>query len=285
MQGNKIGYQQRTIKLIFRRVQFPRVFDHRQGSRHALIAAARVDNDRHFAAVHPRIGTGCRSSPRADAHVVAVGAEQRPADVCAVITAQALRRDGAIIADLLREHVAHIVQLRGFGKVINIMDIQERPPFVLPAFGRMPVQKDLSVFFNADDIRVFVDRTHKRMMLTLPHEDGYIENVIRVGGQHLDGCCRKIRAELHFCLRTHARDHFISLVRLAAQHADGSRCLQALPPLCVGNDNAFDIFDDISARLHLDAVGDFPEHIACFCGAVSDGDRLRTAHGREKLFL
>ena len=109
MDGDKIRHDERAVKLLLARFQLARVDNDGQRGRHALIAAARVDDNRLFAAVHARVRA--RGSPGLGAvlHAVAIGIEQDFSDGRAVLPCQSCLSDGRVIFDLARDGRADVV--------------------------------------------------------------------------------------------------------------------------------------------------------------------------------
>ena len=109
MDGDKIRHDERAVELLLACFQLARVDNDGQRSRHALIAAARVDDDRLFAAVHARVRA--RGSPGLGAvlHAVAIGIEQDFSDGRAVLPCQSCLSDGRVIFDLARDGRADVV--------------------------------------------------------------------------------------------------------------------------------------------------------------------------------
>ena len=106
---NKVRHDERAVELLLARFQLARVDNDGQRSRHALIAAAGVDDDRLFAAVHTRVRA--RGSPGLGAvlHAVAIGIKQDFPDGRAVLPCQSCLSDGRVIFDLARDGHADIV--------------------------------------------------------------------------------------------------------------------------------------------------------------------------------
>lgn len=109
MDGDKIRHDERAVELLLARFQLARVDNDGQRRRHALIAAARVDDDRLFAAVHARVRARGSPSLGAVLHAVAIGIEQDFSDGRAVLPCQSCLSDGCVIFDLARDGRADIV--------------------------------------------------------------------------------------------------------------------------------------------------------------------------------
>ena len=106
---NKIRHDECAIELLLTRMQLMRVDDNGKRRRHTLIAAAGVDDNRLFAAVHARVRA--RGSPGLGAvlHAVAIGIEQDFSDGRAVLPCQSCLSDGRVIFDLARDGRADVV--------------------------------------------------------------------------------------------------------------------------------------------------------------------------------
>ena len=72
------------------------IFDHRQGNRQSLVAAARIDDNRQTAAAHTGVGSSGRTSLGASPDGVLTDFQQGASDLCAKGTAQTGTGDGGI---------------------------------------------------------------------------------------------------------------------------------------------------------------------------------------------
>ena len=106
--GDEVGNQQRPVQSILVRSQLLGVFNHWERSGKPLVPAARDNDHRQAAAVHPGVGPGGSHGLGPDLHIVPIGGEQHLADIGAVIPPQALLGDGGIKADLPGKGLLHI---------------------------------------------------------------------------------------------------------------------------------------------------------------------------------
>ena len=60
--------------------------------------------------------------------------------------------------------------------------------------------------------------------------------------------------------------------------------LDAFQSAGMGDHHTFHIFDDVAAAADGQLLRQSAQHIADLCPAVSNGNRLRAAHGRHQLF-
>lgn len=117
MNRQQVGKRQRPIKLFLGCAQFLGVLNDGQGGGHSLIATARIDNHRQFAAIHTRVRS--RGSPRLGPgpYIPAVGIQQHLADVRAIVSPQALVRHHGIVGNLPVQYIADVLQIHGIRKV------------------------------------------------------------------------------------------------------------------------------------------------------------------------
>ena len=85
MQGDEVGEQQGAVEFFLVSTCFFGVFDDRQGDGHTLIATAGIDDYGQLTAVHAGVRTGSGSGPGPDMDVLAIGFEQRLADIGTIV--------------------------------------------------------------------------------------------------------------------------------------------------------------------------------------------------------
>ena len=88
MNRHQVAHYKCAVQLIFGYFEFLRILDDRQGARHALIAASGINDNRHGAAIHPGIRSGCRFCLCTNLNIITICIQKRTAYFCAVRIAQ-----------------------------------------------------------------------------------------------------------------------------------------------------------------------------------------------------
>ena len=293
---NQVGEGQGAAESLIGGPQLPRILNDRHRDRDALIAAARVDDDRQLTAAHTGIGGCCCLGNSTVAHIIAVKFQHCRADVRTVIPPQSLLRDAGVVPDLGFQQGADVVDLAGIGKCKDIRDVQQCPvcqttlgrggvTAALLCLLRGMIQQHFAVSPDQDNIRVVLADAHHGRIAPLPQRHNNVEDKAVVDCLHRDR--HLLQEGAHRCLlvRCYSCDDLQRLVRLPAD--DACRCggLNALHAIGVGHDDALDILDDVAAHADLDFVRHAAQHIPRLGGGVGDGDRFGAAHGRDQLLL
>ena len=284
---NKVRHDECAIELLLTRMQLMRVDDNGKRRRHALIAAAGVDDNRLFAAVHARVRAG--SGPRLSAvlHAVAVGVKQDLADGRAVLARQSRLSNGGIVLDLARDGCAHVIKIDFICKCNDVFDRQQLAAFVRLGglLRKRFAEQNLTVVLDAHDIRVAVDDLDKGRLVPCVGAHLNIERAAQRRLCHRDLHRGKVIVEQRQLLLRNIGQHLKLRVRVADAHTrcDGNR--DSLAPARVRDDDAFDIFNDIAADGQFDPLRQSFQCFPCERARVSDGNGLRAAHRGHKLFV
>ena len=287
MQRDQIAEEQCPVQLLFVRIQSFRIDDHRKRYGQSLVSAARTDDHRQFAAVHPCIRTGCSICLGAVLQIIACFQKYFP-DIGAVIIFQPILRDRSIAFDLAVEDLPDIFQIARTRKVIDIMHRKQgiiRDIFLAFIRFRILFLKHLSVFFNEDDLRMLIGNTDLRIGCTAKYSDDHIKYVIRLQRHDFDRRLFEIGSQTLLRLLADTRDDFQFSVFIAAEHSDPGSCRDAPSSACVGNDNAFDVFDDIAACFHGDFLRERSKRCTRSGGTVGQSDRFRAPHRADQFTL
>ena len=280
--GEEVGDQKGAVHGVFLHAHVLCILNHRQGSGHALVAAARVDDDRQLTAAHAGVGTGGGPGLGPGADVGAYVMEEGLADVGAPVAPQALVGDGGVHLHLAMEGLTDILQVTGGGKVIDTLHAQKRVIRCLGVHhlglhGFFP--EDPAVLFNQDDVGVLRGDADLGIGVSLMGDDADIQHHAPVHRDQGDGGGCNVRGELCFGLLGNCLDDLQKGLFIAAQNADGCGGCDAPATIGAGNNNALYVFDDIAAGLHLDAVRDGPQNRPGHGGTVGDGNGLCAALG------
>ena len=286
--GGQVGQAQSPVELLVADLQLLGVLDDGQGSGHALVAAAGVDDHGHFTAVHPGVGTGrCHGlGPDHDA-ALTVGLKQHTSDVGAVVPPKTFLGDGAVVLDLPIQNVLHVGDVHGFREVQDVPQIQAgavgKTGLALALHRR--IQEHLAVALDVDDIRVIVDDPDAGTVLPVENSDHDLKGQTVVDVLHGNGGALQIGAHLGDLLRGHVRDD-LQLPGCVAAHDSGYRRRgNALHVVGIGNNHAFHVLDDAAAGTDGHPIGHLAQNLPGLRRAVGQGDGLGAAHGRHQLLL
>src|SRR5699024_7300603 len=119
--GDQVGHQQRAQQRVVGQALFPRVDDHRHRGGQPLVAAARNDGHRQFAAAHAGVAARGGRGGGAGVHIPGGGAEQRAPHLRAPGAAQPFFGGGHTAVDLPLQQFAHVVQVGAGGKVQDVL--------------------------------------------------------------------------------------------------------------------------------------------------------------------
>ena len=286
--GGEVRQSQSAVQLFVADLQLLGVLNDGQGSGHALIAGAGIDDHGHFTAVHTGV-RACRCHGLGPNHhvVIAVGAKQDAADVGAVVAPQTFLSNGAVVLNLPVQHGLDIRDIHGFRKIQNIRKIQAgavRQTGLALAFHGV-VQQDLTVSFDVDDVGVVVDNAYTGGILAVVHGYQNLEGQAVVHVLHRDGGLFQVGAHLLSLLLGDAGDDLQLPGGITCHNACNRRGGNALHVVGVGHDNALDVLDDAAAGADGHPVGKCPQNLSGFGGAVGKRDGFRAAHGGDKLFF
>ena len=121
MNGNKVSQHQCAIHCFSVCAKLFGVFDNRQRGCKALVAAAGVDNNRHFAAVHSGVGAcGCHGFC-AHQNTVAVCVHQYFAYARAPVAGHTFAGNGNIVFNLTGNYSFNICNVNRLRKVVDVV--------------------------------------------------------------------------------------------------------------------------------------------------------------------
>ena len=286
--GGQVGQAQSPVELLVTDIQFLGVLDNGQGSGHALVAAAGVDDHGHFTAVHPGVGTGrCHGLGSNHDAALTVGLQQDASDVGAVVPPKTFLGDGTVVLNLPIQNVLHVGDVHGFRKVQDVPQIQAgavgKTGLALALHRR--IQKHLAVALDVDDIRVIVDDPDAGTVLPMENSNHDLKSQTVVDVLHGNGGALQIGAHLGDFLRGYVRDD-LQLPGCVAAHDSGYRRRgNPLHVIGIGNNDAFHVLDDAAAGTDGHPIGHLAQNLPGLRRAVGQGDGLGAAHGRHQLLL
>ena len=286
MDGHQIGHDERAVQQILRYIALFRVNDDRNGGGHTLVSAAGIDDDRQFAAVHTRVGTGCRPGLRPILNAVAVGLQQDLTDACAISFPQTGFGDLHVAVDLPLEDIPHVVEPDLVGEGDDLLHRQQRAVSgrLHHLVGKGLVQQDLAVFFDPHHIGVVTDHADVGGVVSGGKTNLNVKGAVGGGlSEHKFGGAEKIVHPAQR-FRSHVGEHFKLPVRIAAADARGHRGTKTLSPRRMRHDDALDVLDDVAADGQLHAFGQGAQSLFCQSACISNGDRLGAARCRDQLF-
>ena len=285
--GNQVGQRQRPVGLLFRRLSFLGIFQHRKGAGHSLISASRIDDYRKFTAVHPGIGTRRRHGFRSGTHVCSVAGQKHAADVGTVVSRQTFLGNRRVVFNLPADDLPDILHVHGSGKIPNGLYVQQCP--VRQALFRVRLHRyvveNFSVFFDAHDIGMVVGNSNLGGISSRKNIHDDVEHASVIHMLHrkfrLSKVCRNFR-RLRF---RHIRDHFQFPGGIARHNAGGSRCRDSLQMIGMGHDDALYVLDNAAAGTDAHPLRHFAQHLPSFGRRISQRNRFRASHGRHQLLL
>ena len=134
---------------------------------HALVAAARVDDDGHLTAAHAGVAACCCPGLGFLSHVV-VEAEQGAANVGAPFALQAFHGDGFVASHLSLDDGTQVGEVGGGGEVVNFFHFQALAVgHVGVGVGALALKKRLAVLLNADHVGVVPRNADARRMVAI----------------------------------------------------------------------------------------------------------------------
>ena len=287
MDGHQVGDDKGPIQLLLGGFQRPGVHDHRQRGGQPLVAAAGIDDDRQFAAVHPGVGAGGRPGFGPVVGAVAVGFQQDPPDVGPVLAAQPLPGNGRVAVDLPLQNGLDILQLHTVGKFHDPLHTQQRPVGgVLDALlGIRAVQQDLPVRFQPDHVGVVAGDLGERRVPRRRYPNLDVKNVLLIRRQHPQFHFLLVIGHPGDLLGGKAGQDLQLRVGIAGHDARSGGCLQPALPAGVGHDHALDVLDDVGAGAHFHLPGQAAQGLPGQRSAVRHGNGLGAAHRRPQFFL
>ena len=159
--GNEVRQGHGTNRAFLVDVVFFGVGEDGQADRHALVAAARVDDDGHLASAHAGVAT-CRSPGTGfDSHV---GSETQygAADVGAPAVLKAFLRDGLVAFDLRLDDRLEVFDVDGVGEIVDVFHAEAAAvgEFGGAALRIARVKQHLVVFLHPYDVGVETRDAH-----------------------------------------------------------------------------------------------------------------------------
>ena len=287
--GHQIGDDQGTEEGILVLAQLPGVLHHGHGHGDALIAGAGIDDHRQLTAAHPGVGPGGGLGLAAGGHAVSELPQEYLAHVAAVAALEALLADGHVIVHLALEHVPHVVQVHGPGKLHDVPDGEQPLLGGDLADGAGGVhrlfQQHGTVFFDEDHVGVVVDDPHPGPVVPGVEGDDEVQHQAAVQKGDLAHPPAHHVLDAGLLLPAHHADDLQGLPGVPGHDPGGHRRLNALEPVGVGHHHALDVFDEVPAGLDLHALRHGPQGVPGQGGGIGDGDGLGTAHRGHQLLV
>ena len=177
---------------------------------------------------------------------------------------------GRVVKDPLQCHLGPV----SFGLVVFLM-----------RRSLLRYKDGLSVLLDLRDIRVVLFNSDRSFVVLIPHLcfDVQIGHIFRQRHVADPGFHQFARLFAGFVIRV--RDDFQHLVGVSAHDAEHRCRLDSLHSSGVGHGDALHVFYNISGAGDPDVVRHHAQFLISFRGGISNGDRLRTSHRRDKLFL
>ena len=262
-----------------------RVHNDGQGGSHALISAAGDDDDGQLAAAHPCVRARRGLGACAYAHVVTARFEKSFADRRAVVSAQPLLTYGEVILYLTVEHIAYVLKAHGLRKIEDIAHV-ENAAVSLAALAviRVLFKQHLAVFLYEHDICVIIADAKAYAVRAAVHVQVDIQKLSAVGFNNGHLAFVHELCYLRYFLGLYIGQHLKLPVRVADDGSGSYSRSNALEPARVRNDDAFYVFNYVSAYDDIDLIGHFSERLTRPCCRIGHCDRLRAAHCRQELF-
>ena len=262
---------------------FLRVERDGNGDRHALVAAAAVDDDRHCAAVHSRVAA--RGRCRAQAKVeVRVAVFERLADARAPEVLEAFFGDGQVALDLPLENVRDILEVDMIRVIEDILNA-ERIVLLVAVFncGLLQLVEHLTVFRDRAELRVAVDNLNGNTIVSGLRLDDDVQYVLAVEQLHLYNVLLEQAVELFAVRVRHIRQNLHAEAGLAADCADENRRLDAGLAAGLRNGDRLYILNDIAGAVRDKMIRASSKQLRSVCGTIGDGNGLGAAKRHLKL--
>ena len=286
MNGDEVRHGQRPQKFFMRFVVVPRKDDHRHAGGDALVAAARVDDDRHFASVHPGVAPRGRVGTHDVRQIVLVSHEQRFADARAVISPETFFSDRHVVFDLPLQQFPYLFDIHGLRKVHDTFDRQAAPirVLILLLFGFF-AQENFAVPLDLHDVDVVIHDAHVGRVFSCKSSHSDVEDVVAVNVNDFDFRTVEVGLDFRNPVLGHACDDFQLGGRVA--HSGTGRCggFDSAQPARIRDDDALDVFDDVAADFDPHPLRKRTQNLAGFCSCVSDRDRLGASHGGTQFLV
>ena len=191
---------------------------------------------------------------------------------------------GKVIFYLLFQKLAHVVDIDRFGKIDDVLHIQNAAvSFAAVAGGTACFKQHITVFLDEDDICVQIRYAQAHTVRACVHVQVYIQQLVAL--RLHDGHLARVHelGYLRDVLLLYIGQHLKLLVRVADRDARSDSGGDALQATRVRHDDAFDVFYNVAAYDYIDLLRHFAEHGAGLCRGVGHCDRLCAAHGGDKL--
>ena len=285
VQREEVGEQQRPQQTLVAHTQLPGVNNDRQRDRHALVSTSGVDDDRHLAAVHSRVGASGGVCPRLFLRCGSAIAEQQGADRRAVLSAQADLRDGGVVRDLTLKQRRNIRKIATLHKVVDPAQAQVLRIVVRQLRLRILMIQNRPILFNENDVRVLLNDPRRGGIRPAGADDLDVEQKTALHRNDLKCRCVEVGRELFDRFPAHSGDDLQLRLLVASEDADGGGGREALAVSSVRNDHALHILDDVSADDNPHLVRKTTERRAGNRRAVGNGNRLGAAHRTNQFFF
>ena len=286
--GHKVGQSESPIKFLVGGSALLRIFDHRQGHSHALIAAAGVDDDGHFTPGHTRIRTGGGTGSGAHAHVIgAIAVQQNAPHARTPASGQAFLGNGRVAFDLAAQHGFDVCNVAGTGEIIDALNGQQRFVFV-------GVQRFSGQFLSLDHPPVALDVHHigvpvgdagGRAVTAAFHFNQDIKQTRIRLHVHADDPPLQISVDGRQLLGCNGCDHLQFLRRIACDDARSACRVNALASAGIGHGDGFGIFDDVAAHQAAHPLRHAAQRLPGNGSGISDRNGLGAAHCRTEMIL
>lgn len=217
------------------------------------------------------------------ADVRSVNGEQDFADARAVVVFETFFRNCGIVFDLTRNDVFDVLDTHAIGEFHDVFYGQRRIALAFDFVGCRFLEQDIAVAFDQNDVGVTFCDTDARAVLRRNCFDANVENT--AGIRAVDGEFRLVHVARDggVIFGADSVQNLKFFVRVAERDTCGSGSNDAFESACVGDDHAFDVFEDVAADEDVNRRRHTTQSLACERGGIRDGDRFGAAHRGQQL--
>ena len=193
---------------------------------------------------------------------------------------------GKVISYLLFQKLTHIVDIDRFGKIDDVLHIQNTAVcFTAVIGGAACFKKHLTVFLDEHDIRVLIRYAQAHAVRACVQVKVNVEQLVAL--RLHDGHPARVHklCYLGYILLLYIGQDLKLLVCVAYGDTGCNGGGDALQTARVRNDYAFHIFDNVAAYDDVDLLRHISEHGTGLCSGICHCDRLGAAHCGDKLLL
>ena len=248
--------------------------DYGKGYCHALIAAAGVDDHRQDTPAHPGIGTGGRIGGSTVGQRIS-GGQQGFTDLSTPLSPQALLCNGHIVIQLLFQNRFDFGKIHGFGKPIDVFDAQITVALFTARWRRAAACHTgdyHAVPFLTDNICVGVPYFHQSAVSVAAD----LQQNVQIGRafQRQDFAHSGIPQLTHMfhLLRLDVAQYLHAKLRISGQSAQNGAGIDTAQTVGSRDNDAFDVFDDVSAAMYCHGRGHTTEQTPGAGGCIGNGN-------------